>query len=371
MADLPIDSAGELAAQLSGNGVRATVQVFPNTAVDDTGTAAPVRTIEQTQGTPVGGPFDRPGAGAGRDDTGGPTSNSTQQMINDAFNGPIKPQPNILDKYASYTYQLSWYLLTPDQFEGLSKKTSRINTNDWQLLVQSGGAPTTTTGPYSNFTRNTTTGRSQYFPYDYYLDGLVLTNSLLGKGTNSAVNLLDIQFKVTEPNGITLVNNLYEAVSNLYKSAGITDTASYQVAQYVMGIRFYGYDDQGNLVQGNNGGMGDPSAIVEKYYPFRLTGLTFRMANRVIEYTCTGTPINYVVGSSSQRGTIPHNFALAGQTLDELFNGKQGNSADQVSNEDGRKDSSNVNSSNMWKSRSGPIDSTTLADNQSSFTTDA
>ena len=72
--------------------------------------------------------------------------NNTKSGTNTTFNAatnpsnPIKPSPNVLDQFASYTYSLSWYLLTPQQANVMSN-TSKINTNQWSLLAQSGGAP--------------------------------------------------------------------------------------------------------------------------------------------------------------------------------------------------------------------------------------
>ena len=104
-------------------------------------------TIAQTQATPapfqpdtqLGGPSEdsvapaatNSGVGAGtstdpynargNDNTPPTTSNSTQQVINQSFaSQPIMPQPNVLDQYASYTYAISWWLLTPDQYNSLT-----------------------------------------------------------------------------------------------------------------------------------------------------------------------------------------------------------------------------------------------------------
>lgn len=276
-----------------------------------------------------------PGIGAGRDDSAKPTSNGTQQLINASFNGPITPQPNILDQYASYTYQISWYLLTPDQVTGLSE--NRLDPVRWQLLVQDGGAPTTTTtAGYSNFGKSTTTGRNKFFSYDYYIDNLVIEAVLPLKGTHSANGNQSIEFKLTEPNGISLLANLYSAIDDLYKSQNISSKGDYLTAAYCLGIRFFGYDDKGNLVQGNRNG-----AISEKYYPFRLKSINFRLTNRVIEYTIQGNPIPYNIGFGSDRGTIPFAFNLSGQTLDELFNGKE-QAVTKASGEDGRTDTKGI-----------------------------
>jgi hypothetical protein len=78
--------------------------------------------------------------------------------------------------------------MSPDSYKTLltSQKKSIAG---FQLLMQSGGAPTA--------------GRNPEFPLDYYIDNLELVSYMQGKGTGSAHNLTDIRFTVTEPNGIT------------------------------------------------------------------------------------------------------------------------------------------------------------------------
>jgi len=73
------------------------------------------------------------------------STNNTKSGVNTQFNAanspgnPIRPSPNVLDQFASYTYSLSLYLITPDQLKTLNN-TAKINTNEWSLLMQSGGA---------------------------------------------------------------------------------------------------------------------------------------------------------------------------------------------------------------------------------------
>jgi multidrug efflux pump subunit AcrA (membrane-fusion protein) len=56
--------------------------------------------------TPPPGAYGSGVGSAGDDAT--PTKNLTRQDIELNFNEDIRPQPNILDKYATYTYQISW-----------------------------------------------------------------------------------------------------------------------------------------------------------------------------------------------------------------------------------------------------------------------
>jgi len=270
----------------------------------------------------------------GPDNTPPTSRSSTQQAINTAFaNQTITPRPNVLDQYASYTYAISWWLLTPEQYNNLGSGRNRApapGTGNWTLLVQSGGAPIA--------------GRSQFFPDDFYFDDLEIESFLMGKGTNMSTNAMEIRFKVVEPNGITLIQRLYEAVSFAYKnpsppasrvtdanvgfgptvSANQTSQAvpNYAAAQYCLTIEFYGYDSQGNLVAPATGSSGTgPQAVIKKYYPFLLRNITFRTQANQVEYHVVASPVPYDTGTAQARGTIPFNIALAGTTVSQLLQG--------------------------------------------------
>jgi hypothetical protein len=305
--------------------------------------ASPAVTTGQSQSTPAAnarddGPTQAPtqgGTGAGTssnafeskgsDNTPGPNTAATQQVLAvfsaSNVNQLIPTQPNQLDQYASYTYGISWYLLSPAQFTAM-KKAQKANITGWQLLMQSGGAATK--------------GRSPAFPVDYYMDDLEISSKIWGGGKNAANNAVDIKFRVTEPNGITLIQSLYNAVKSVYgavpDTSGTADTPNYLTAQYCLVIQFYGYDVNGNLIapakgtystnsSSANGGYGQ-TAVITKYYPFTLTDIKFTVANKAIEYSIFGKPIPMKYNSSTDRGTIPHDFVMTGQTVNQLLNGK-------------------------------------------------
>jgi hypothetical protein len=298
--------------------------------------ASPTVTTGQSQSTPANnarddGPTQAPtqgGAGAGTssnaaqsrgaDNNPVPNIAATQQAIavfSTSTNQLIATQPNQLDQYASYTYGISWYVLSPDQFKAMAT-TQRANVTGWQLLMQSAGAPAK--------------GRSPAFPIDYYMDDLEISSKIWGGGKNSANNAVDIKFKVVEPNGISLIQSLFNAVKSVYAASPSTSKGSapnYLTAQYCLVIQFYGYDANGTLVApakgsfNTSGGYGQ-TAVITKYYPFTLTDIKFSVANRAVEYSIFGKPIPMKYNSSSDRGTIPTNFTMTGATVDQLLNGK-------------------------------------------------
>jgi len=332
----------------------------------DIGNEQPTRTIAQTQSTPQpptpptqpgstnardDGPTQAPtsgGVGAGtspnasaargNDNTPPASSNTSQQVINQTFaNQRIVAQPNVLDQYASYTYAISWWVLTPEQYNSLtSGRAPAPGSGNWSLLMQSGGAPTA--------------GRNQFFPEDYYLDDLEIESVMMGKGSGMSTNGMTIRFKVVEPNGLTLIQNLYSAV----QTAALNTTAqtaqqaasgtatpgtvnanqtsqppNYGAAQYCLTIEFYGYDERGNLVAPARGQISttgqlattNPQSVIKKYYPFLLENITFRTVANQVEYQVIGHPVSYNTGTSQARGTIPFAFQLSGQTVGQLLQG--------------------------------------------------
>jgi len=297
-----------------------------NPANVERGTDDPFRPSVQTQATPPAPvpPFAEPGnedaqqipfaptqggAGARNDDSGTPTKNSTRAEIDAVFNdGKITPQPNVLDQYASYTYVASVYLMSPEGYKDLITQKRKVLPAN-QLLFQSGGAPTA--------------GRNTYFNNDYYIDKIEITSAITGKGTNASHNANNIKMTVVEPNGITLITNLDKAVQAFLGTPQKKKT-NFTAAIYLLVIRFYGYDDQGNLVRGGVAtpqNSTDGSAFVEKFYPMAISEINFKVANKLVEYEIKAASPSYQVAAGSNRGTIPYNVEIGGITVKDALTG--------------------------------------------------
>jgi hypothetical protein len=119
-----------------------------------------------------------------------------------------------------------------------------------------------------------------------------------------------------------LLDNLFNAVQ-----AYTGKRQNYLSQNYLMVIRFYGYDQNGNLVRA--AGFPDAGnttttsgAVIEKYIPFQFKNITFKIANKITEYNCTATLVQNAVASGQGRGTIPYNVELTAKTINEVFNSK-------------------------------------------------
>jgi hypothetical protein len=165
------------------------------------------------------------GVGAGINDSG----NKIQQRLQTLFSGTsakIPTQPNALSRYSSYTYNIGLYILKPEQYNTYIT-SKRITIPNGQLLMASGGAPLSANSqPPTNNNVQTgsavnrpgvdlAAGRSQYFPLDYYIDDVELKGIINGKGSRSAHNVTELNFKITEPNGISLLDNLVKATEEI------------------------------------------------------------------------------------------------------------------------------------------------------------
>ena len=141
-----------------------------------------------------------------------------------------------------------------------------------------------------------------------------------------------MKFKIVEPNGISFLDNLYSACEQY-----VGKKQNYASQTYLMVIRFYGYDEKGNLVKADNGTVDvrtDKNALVEKYIPFQFTKIGFRVANNLTEYNCEAVVPGNNQASGQARGIIPYNTELQAETIGGLFGGKA--SYNEKQQQDGR-----------------------------------
>lgn len=289
------------------------------------------------------------GSNMAGEDTGNPTLYNTQKTVNTSTNlgfQQVTPKSNVLDRFSSYTYHASVYLLTPQQYRNLLNNKKK-SVNGYNLLFQSGGAPNNTSGfqgalsPTVNsqtFYENSGTastaqvkngtnnsGRNPAFDLDFYIDSIELTTLTAGKSTRSAHSAATLKFTVVEPNGISLIDRLYQAVQD-HAPKGAGGSINYSAAAYLMVLRFYGYDQDGNLVPGISGadpavGNTDPSSVIEKFIPFRIAKINWGVSSKLVTYDFECVPYGQSIGLGTRRGTIPYDVQLSEITVGQLLGG--------------------------------------------------
>jgi len=337
----------------TSSGTNALPSTTPGSSVN-TGTDAPVRTIGETQSTPPGGsgvdgngnspglaypingfvsaaegafsggnftglfgnsprPGGIKGTGASSEDKGGPTGAGTSAVVTELnsinFTEKLVPQDNILDQYSSYTYQASLYLMTKNDYKRMVD-TGQKNLSTAQLLVQSGGA--------------STTGRAENFDLDYYIDRVEIKSAFSGKATGLAHNATAVKMTVIEPNGVSFIDNIDAAVQKFFGGTGQAKKTNFTSQIYLLVIRFYGYDDQGNIVRAAavpGQTMSTAGAVTEKWYPLSMAKVNFKIASKLVEYDLEFLPTPYYINAGTKSATIPFNVELSGGTVKDILAG--------------------------------------------------
>jgi len=242
-------------------------------------------------------------AGANNVDANGVVGRAS---IANEFLQTITASPNRLAALASQTYTISIYLMDIEEYDRLMQSDRKVLPSR-QLIMQSGGA--------------TIGERNKYFDLDFYPENIEFKCMVGTQGVGSPHNAVTLEFDVLEPQGITFLERLRLAVWDHTGNPGATINGQ----NYLMVVRFYGYDENGNLISGSSSNgtepTSDPDAIVEKFIPFQIAMLRYKLAAQVVQYQLQCMIPQTTVGFSTARGTIPFNFQLDAPDVGTLFNG--------------------------------------------------
>lgn len=272
-----------------------------------------ILTTTQTQSGPSDGPDDA-APRVTSVGTGGTADGEGRPVIAESFLSPIAARPNALNKLASMTYTISIYIMSPAEYQNMLNTKKKSITSE-TLIIQSGGIDKT---PIAGVGR-----RNPNFPLDFYIEDLTIRSAIGTQSGARAHNVVEIDFKIIEPNGITLLPILRDAVREHYRIAD--PTLSFVQAYFLMVIRFYGYDANGQLINGSQLGItevgSDTNSILEKWIPFQFANITYKINTKNVEYACRCNVPNTIVGFSSAYGSIPFDFELKAPDIATLLNG--------------------------------------------------
>jgi len=269
--------------------------------------------LNQSQQTPNGNPTEKAASDDATDSKRQPVGTSkggsNRPEIPNEFLKRIVPKGNMLTYLSSYTYATSIYIMNFDEYRNLLASQKKVLPTK-QLIIQSGGAATG--------------DRNPWFNVDFYLEDLTIESVVGTQGSGAAHNVTTMEFTVKEPNGITFLNRLNNAV---IEHSGATNALS-QV--YLMVIRFYGYDQDGNQVTSAElsqkmntevASVTDQNAVAEKFIPFMITGFKYNIRSDTTEYRIQAASPNTKIAFSSERASVPFNMRLVASDVQTLLNG--------------------------------------------------
>ena len=287
---------------------------------------------------------------------------------------PDRRWKNPLANYSSYTYQISLYMITPDAYEAFILDGRRnlnainnisdagresINQANQQSATREaainsgfvqgvGERGRTTSPPAASSVKTIKTGgafllaqsgginnsgpnqRAPGFDVDFYIDDLILTQSINPKESQSSSNFTGVEFKITEPYGFSFITRLKEAqdaLKEICSTPGYTNISNPLKQFFIIGIRFLGYDENGNVIDpasvNNQLGaeVGTGNGLYERYFDITINSIDFRMSGPPIVYTCTASVIPGTVAFSLKTGIVWTGATVTGKTVYDALMG--------------------------------------------------
>jgi hypothetical protein len=207
----------------------------------------------------------------------------------------IDARRNELHNFSSYTYNIALYMMDSNRYIDLTKSPRNIRQvlASSQLLMRSGGV---------GFEG------SALFGDQYYIDDLeVFTVGLGPSKFKHNTNSTGVSFKVYEPRGVTLLDNLRKQASEFLRTG-----ERYIQAPYLLEISFKGYDANGT-----------PSTdiVTPKYIPIKITDFDFQVQDSGSVYKIEAIPYaHFAYGQVTS--TIPVNLEIKASTIGEIFSAK-------------------------------------------------
>lgn len=257
----------------------------------------------------------------------GPTSTPTTNVVSAAQSNtssnnsdgvmPGRRPYNPLSKLSSYTYNIALYMVTPEAYS-LFVMNGEANPQDFIIVAQSGGI-------------NKAQANNRAFDRDLYIDDLTFKTLINTKQTGaSTVDSINFEFKIFEPYGFSFLSALKQAaLKNIAKSkiAHQAEASHHMQQYYMLGIKFYGYDKDGNVVDNSNfnelgtGDRTEPTALFPRYFPIYLTSINFKLDGKVTTYTIKAVPVSLQIGFGAKRGLLGNGGEIRGETVEEILIG--------------------------------------------------
>ena len=273
-----------------------------------------------------------------------PSEDDLQEVVvtarRPAAGKPGRRTYNPLAQLASYTYNITLYMVTPDAYEAfvqsgrkkidaLSKAISVSEAVNAAGGIGGGAFIVAQSGGVSNNSNRIPTNK-----VDYFIDNLRFTTLTNTKTTQAPVTgVSQLSFQITEPYGFSFISDLKRAGEALKAySASSTYKNMYNSFRnfFILGIRFYGYDVDGRLVKGSDKRYGtaiDPlggDALFENFYDLVFSTVNFKLTGDAVIYNISATSINGQALLGIKRGRMPQGVKVQAATVKDALMGPNG-----------------------------------------------
>jgi len=236
---------------------------------------------------------------------------------------------NPLGYFSSSTYQISLYMISPNAYDAFIL-SGRKNIN---ALRDTGAEPGVYLIAQSGGINETDSQRAPGFNLDYYIDNLSIKTYMGPKATMTASNTTEVKFQLIEPYGFSFLTKLKEASDKLQGiNEQITATANgprNPTRQFfIIGVRFLGYDENGNIVTGSKvveddmldaNAIPDSTALFDRYYDINITNIKFKIDGTATTYNVDAVALAPQIAFGIKRGRINNDITLVGEKVEDVL----------------------------------------------------
>jgi hypothetical protein len=275
-------------------------------------------------------PVDKNPETSDENNTGAGKTEASTISVNGSSNSnelpPIRPNP--LSTFSSSAYNISLYMINPDSFNLYAAGGETIP-KDWKLICRSGGI-NNTSSTYDDVDATSTSPRADGFDLDFYIDDLKITTNVSSKETMGACNSFDFSFRIFEPYGFSFPTKLVKAATKIQQSSTIQRNVEESITalqtNFLLVIRFYGYDETGNLITSKNfpqaeTNTSDPSAVFERSFPIVIHAFDFKLDPKMVVYNVKAKLISEQLGFEKTSLEIPEAMTVKGETVQDALQG--------------------------------------------------
>jgi len=202
--------------------------------------------------------------------------------INTANASGMLGTANRLHNYASYTYRLSLFMLSRDDYHKISDSPESFTPRN--AIVSGAGKNVATTDSGT---------KHPEFNDDFYFEELKIQTMVGMNRASKSSNILELNFTIVEPYGMTFLDRLLIATKGI-------GSKNYTDMPYLMQIEFFGHKDDGTTDF-----LPIPGTL--KRFPIRILALSIDVGTNGATYKVSASPYN--------NGAFDDNLATAGVNL--------------------------------------------------------
>ena len=238
------------------------------------------------------------------------TKDATQTEGKDTVDASVAPASavvpaalyyNKLHDFTGYTYKITLWLLTAEDYQKISSKPDSF-TPTHCLISSGGGIPSVGTSAQS--------ARHPDFQEDFYFDNLSMSTIVGLNAKTKASNAVDIKFTIVEPYGMTLLDRLLSACQT---SASCTN---YVDQPYLLQIDFLS-----NPIEANQSGA-QGYVIDSKRIPIKFMEFKIKPGAGGTSYFVKAMPYNHL-GFIQSVAAVPTPINVTAKTVGEYFDSQK------------------------------------------------